>query len=88
MIYTTLEAAMAELASDEKRRVYRVKPVAGTNGHLVYVIATSPAAAALEVIVPENIERVSQRERYDAMRRALADTIQKHNAKLAKGATA
>lgn len=76
MIYPTLAAAVAELKPDDKRRVYehRSRPDKAPE----YVIAVSPASAALQLIGEEKLSLVSQRDRYNA---ALESLMQKGAAK-------
>lgn len=68
-VYDTLTEAVQQLSPDDKRRVYSVvgpdRNVAGSFS-MHFVLAPSQAAAALAVIGPENVELVSQRERYNA----------------------
>jgi hypothetical protein len=68
-VYSTLTEAVQQLSPDDKRRVYEV---GGPDyEHEYYVLAPSPAAAALAVVGEEFVKLVSQRDRYKAALGAL-----------------
>lgn len=80
-VYESLVAAISNQLPEDKRRIYAVvNESAGCDPS--FVIATSPAQAALAVIGEHHVVLVSQRERYDATRQALHETIEAHNAKV------
>lgn len=90
-LYDSLTAAISSRSPDDKRRIYKVDAVAkvAPTAEVQFVIATSPATAALAVVGVENVSLVTQRELYDATRQALHETIEAHNLKVAgKGAKA
>jgi len=82
-VYESLVAAVSAQTPEDKRRIYRVNPVAKVKS--CFVIAASPGQAALAAIDEASIELVTQRERYDATREALHETISRHNDKLDSG---
>ena len=86
-VYSSLTEAISAQSPEDKRRIYEVNIMAKVSpaAYVYFVIATSPAQAALAVIGEENVSLVSQRDRYDATRQALHETLEAHNAKLAKG---
>ncbi len=75
-VYPSLTAAVQSHSPADTRRIYCVTQGTGNK----YVIATSPATAALAVLGEQSIVLVSRNERYDAMRLALHETLEKHNA--------
>ena len=79
-VYDTLVSAVSAQTPADKRRIYRVQPIAKVKS--CFVIAASPGQAALAAIDEASIELVTQRERYDATREALHEPIARHNEKL------
>ena len=86
-VYITLTKAVAAKLPNDKRRIYRVQQInRGDDGTAFnYVIATSPAKAALAVVGRDNVSLVSLGELYDAMQEALAAALTKQNGKAEKG---
>lgn len=87
-VYPSLVECIRNKSPSDTRRIYRVKHPhwVDSNGLVErYVIATSPAQAALALIGEDNVQIVGIQERYIAMQQALDEVQAEHNAKVAKG---
>ena len=87
-VFDSLEAAVTAMAGGDARRIYRAcRTFEDDAGDTLvderWVLATSPAAAALVVVGPDNVSLVSQRDRAEATRAALSRLLAEHNGKVA-----
>lgn len=86
-VYPTLTAAVSAQSPTDKRRIYKVFGIGNNSvANDKYVIATSPAQAALAFVGEDHVALVTQHDRYLAMREALHETLEQHNAKVQGGA--
>ena len=83
-VYPSLVECIRNKSPSDTRRIYRTRLPTTREGEpdSQYVIATSPAQAALAVIGEDNVEIVGIQQRYVAMQQALEESMAEHNAKV------